>query len=74
MCPQYAMPVSSSSLIDEQIQYLEDFLTELEPDTSPTPAPIEPESQRITDLRQAKSYIDKAITLLKPHFSSSGIG
>lgn len=74
MCPQRAITVSASSPIDEQIRYLEDFLTELEPDTSPTPAPIEQESQRITDLRQAKSYIDKAITLLRPHFPGPGIG
>ena len=72
MSPHHVMPVSASSPIDEQIRYLEDFLKELEPDTPP--APISQDSERVTDLRQAKTHIDAAIALLRPHFSGPSTG
>lgn len=73
MCPQTPIKISANSPIDDQIRYLEDFLTELEPDSGPLPAPIETEAKRVTDLRQAKAHIDKAIDLLRPHFPDGGV-
>ncbi len=74
MPSQHATPVSSASPIDDQIRYLEDFLKEMEPETSPTPAPRQEDAQRVADLRAAKSHIDTAIALLRPHFTGTEHG
>ena len=74
MPPHHAIPVSPGSPIDDQIRYLEDFLKELEPETSPTPVPREEDAQRVADLRAAKSHIDQAIALLRPHFTGTEQG